>query len=108
MKSTSPNTNINEIEDTKNETTSSGLSAIYLPRLSTKDQWGDDKPLNEEDTLSTLNIFLEDLNQKGLDIKAVLPIRVEVPSIKEEYFVEDNEDNTTYETRHIAIVGKRK
>ena len=56
-----------------------GLSALYLPELADKNQFGDTKLINPEEVLARTNAFLAELTSQGVEVKAVIPVQVAKP-----------------------------
>jgi hypothetical protein len=76
-----------------------GLSAIVLPEIGKRDQFHDLGPVSQEEVLSTLNSFLEKLNQQGVDIVSILDIDVDMGR-------RGGVVGNVTETKKIAIVRK--
>lgn len=58
-----------------------GLSALYLPELADRNQFGEPKPISSDEVLARTNRFLAELTSQGVEIKAVVPVQVSKPPL---------------------------
>lgn len=76
-----------------------GLSAIILPDLGGRNQFGNLEPIPVDEALRRLNSFLDSLNRQGVDIVSVVDLKVDMgfkPGVV----------NRISETKKVAIVRR--
>lgn len=76
-----------------------GLSAIILPDLGGRNQFGNLEPIPEGEALGRLNSFLQSLNRQGVDIVSIVDLKVDMgfkPGVI----------NRIIETKKVAIVRR--
>jgi len=78
------------------------LSAVAFPELGKRDESNNLHPTTEDETLSTLNNFLEELNAQGAEIVSILDVNVSVSNTHGAVTGEGTE------TRKFVVIRKPK
>ena len=89
------------IERTEGFRLEEGLNAVLMPDLGKRDEYGNPKPLQAEETLKRLQTFLDEIEKQGGEIVGVVPVAVHL-ELSEVRLMMDTYD----EERQVFIVRK--